>query len=112
MQQQISIQSQQINAGFNWSDYFSFRKMITLKVIQVVYAIVAVIITLGGIIALFSGSNSLSGQIPGGAFTIFLFIIFGNLIWRIWCELTIVFFRINSTLNNIEVNTKPGRRDE
>ncbi len=87
MQQQISIQSQQINTGFNWSDYFSFRKMITLKVIQVVYGIVAAIITLGGIIALFSGSNSLSGQIPGGGFTVFLFIIFGNLLWRIWCEL-------------------------
>ena len=111
MQQQISIQSQQINTGFNWSDYISFRKMITLKVIQVVYAIVAVIITVGGLIALFSGSNGLKGEVPGGAFTIFLFIIFGNILWRIWCELTIVFFRINSTLNNIDANTKPGRRD-
>lgn len=111
MQQQISIQSQQFNTGFNWADYFSFRKMITLKVIQVVYAIVAGLMTLVGIIALFSGSNGLSGRIPGGAFTVFLFIIFGNLIWRIWCELTIVFFRINSTLNNIDANTKPGIRD-
>ena len=92
MQQQISIQSQQFKKGFNWGDYFSFRKMITLKVIQVVYAIVAVVITLGGIVALFSGSNGLSEFIPGGGFSIFLFIIFGNLIWRIWCELTIVFF--------------------
>ncbi|HEY5369569.1 MAG TPA: DUF4282 domain-containing protein [Hanamia sp.] len=111
MQQQISIQSQQINKGFNWSDYISFRKMITLQVIQVVYAIVAGLITLGGIIVLFSGSNGLSGEIPGGGFTVFLFIIFGNLIWRIWCELTIVFFRINSTLNNIDANTKMERRD-
>lgn len=111
MHQQISIQSQQINTGFNWSDYFSFRKMITLKVIQVVYGIVAAIITLGGIIALFSGGSSLSEFLPGGRFTIFLFIIFGNLIWRMWCELTIVFFRMNNTLTNIDANTKPGRRD-
>ena len=60
MQQQISIQTQQFNKGFNWADYFSFRKMITLQVIQVVYGIVAVIITLGGLIALFSGGSSLS----------------------------------------------------
>ena len=111
MQQKISIQSQQINKGFNWGDYFSFRKMITLQVIQVVYAIVAVIITLGGIIALFSGGSSLSEFLPGGRFTIFLFIIFGNLMWRMWCELTIVFFRINNTLTNIDANTKAERKD-
>jgi hypothetical protein len=111
MQQQISIQSQQSNKGFNWADYFSFRKMITLQVIQVVYGIVAVIITLGGLIALFSGSNGLSAIVPGGGFTVFLFIIFGNLMWRMWCELTIVFFRINNTLNNIDANTKGERKD-
>lgn len=111
MQQQITIPSQEINNGFNWADYFSFRKMITLKVIQVVYAIVAGLITLGGIIALFSGSSGFSEFLPGGGFTIFLFIIFGNLLWRIWCELIIVFFRINNTLSNIEVNTKPEKRD-
>jgi succinate-acetate transporter protein len=111
MQQQISIQSQHINNSFSWGDYFSFRKMITLQVIQVVYAIVAVIITLGGIIALFSGGSSLSEFLPGGRFTVFLFIIFGNLLWRMWCELTIVFFRINNTLTNIDANTKVERRD-
>ena len=111
MQQQISIPSQQFNTGFNWADYFSFRKMITLQVIQIVYAIVAVIITLGGLIALFSGGSSLSEFLPGGRFTVFLFIIFGNLMWRMSCELTIVFFRMNNTLSNIDTNTKVESRE-
>ncbi|MEO6813022.1 MAG: DUF4282 domain-containing protein [Ginsengibacter sp.] len=106
MQQEITIQSQLINKGFNWSDFFSFRKMITLQVIQIVYFIVAGLITLGGLIALFSGGGAISQFIPGGAFMGLIFLIFGNILWRIWCELIIVFFRMNNTLSNIDANTK------
>ena len=102
MQQEITIQSQSINKGFSWSDYFSFRRMITLQVIQVVYFIVAGLITLGGLAALFSGDGMMAGLIPGGAFMGLIFLIFGNILWRIWCELIIVFFRINSTVTEIK----------
>jgi len=104
MQQQISIQSHSLNKGFSWSDFLSFRKMITLQVIQVVYVIVAILLTLGGLIAMFSGS--LSYVLPGGAFTGLILLIFGNILWRIWCELIIIFFRINTTLSSIDSNTK------
>lgn len=112
MQQQITIRSYTANKGFNWGDFFSFRKMITLQVIRIVYAVIAGLITLVGFTALFFGGGALSGLMPGGAFTGVIILVFGNILWRIGCELTIVFFRINSTLNNIDGNTKPGRRDE
>lgn len=110
MQQQITIRSYTANKGFNWGDFFSFRKMITLQVIRIVYAVVAVLITLVGFTALFFG-GALSGLMPGGAFTGVVILILGNILWRIWCELIIVFFRINSTLNNVDDNTKPEKRD-
>ena len=111
MQQQITIRSYTANKGFNWGDFFSFRKMITLQVIRIVYAVIAVLITLVGFTALFFGGGALSGLMPGGAFTGVVILVFGNILWRIWCELIIVFFRINSTLNNVDDNTKPGKRD-
>jgi hypothetical protein len=37
-----------------------------------------------------------------------IFLICGNILWRISCELIIVFFRINNTLSNIDANTKKG----
>ena len=102
MQQEITIQSQSINKGFSWGDYFSFRRMITLQVIQVVYFIVAGLITLGGLAALFSGDGMMAGLIPGGAFMGLILLIFANILWRMWCELIIVFFRINSTVSDIK----------
>ncbi len=107
MQQQITIRSYTANKGLNWGDFFSFRKMITLQVIKIVYAVVAGLITLGGFAALFSGGGALSGLMPGGAFTGVVILVFGNILWRIWCELIIVFFRINSTLNNIDEKLFP-----
>lgn len=111
MQQQISIRSYKTNRSFNWSEFFSFRKMITLQVIRIVYAIVAVMITLLGFATLFSAQGTLHLLKPGGAFTGFVILVLGNILWRIWCELIIVFFRINSTLNNVDENTKSGKKD-
>lgn len=113
MQQEITIQSQSVNNGFSWGDFFSFRKMITLKVIQIVYTIVAILITLGGITAIFSGDGPLSYFLPGGStFMGFMFLIFGNILWRIWCELIIVFFRINHTVSSIEANGNNRMQDK
>lgn len=106
MQQQIFIQTDSSNnKGFSWSEFFSFRRMITLQVIQIIYFIIAGLITLGGIITLFSG-DSFTGFMPGGFFMGMAILIFGNILWRIWCELIIVFFRINNTLSDIDNHTK------
>ena len=109
------------NPGFNWRDFLSFRTMITLQIIQIVYAVVAVLITLASLATMFGGGHSRGGFEDfggGGGFSPFsllggggflgglIMLIVGNVAWRIWCELIIIFFRINKTLNNIEVNTK------
>ncbi|MDO6429201.1 DUF4282 domain-containing protein [Flavitalea sp. BT771] len=108
------------NPGFNWRDFLSFRTMITLQIIQIVYVVVAVLITLASLAAMFSGSRSRGGfeEFGGGGLSPFsllggggfigglIMLIVGNVAWRIWCELIIIFFRINKTLNNIEINTR------
>ena len=90
--------------GFNWSDFLSFKMMITLKIIQIVYVIIAALITIGGLISMFTGGDN--SMLPGGPLYGILIIVFGNILWRIWCELIIVFFRMNKTLSNIDEKTK------
>ena len=108
MQQQISIRSYTPKKSFNWSDFISFRKMITLPVIRIVYAVVAGLITILGFTVIFSSQGALSEFIPGGRIAGIAILAFGNIIWRICCELIIVFFQINSKLKNVDDNTKRG----
>ena len=119
MEQSNIAHAPQPSSGFNLRDFLSFRTMITLQIIQIVYAVVAILITLASLAAMFGGHSSggfgeygggglsplglLSG---GGFFGGLIMLIVGNVGWRIWCELIIIFFRINKTLNNIEINTK------
>ncbi|MEO8403777.1 MAG: DUF4282 domain-containing protein [Chitinophagaceae bacterium] len=101
------------STGFNWSDFFSFRKMIALQIMQILYVIVAVLITIAGLMMLFKGGGSSrgyrdygDGPFAGGTLMGLLILIFGNVFWRLWCEFMIVLFRINKTLTNIDENTK------
>lgn len=87
---------------FNWADYFSFKAMISLGIIQVIYIIGAIFMTIAGLVWLFTGLGlGITGHFLG-----LLLLTVGNIIWRVWCELLIIFFRINQTLNNIEYNTR------
>lgn len=107
-------QDSQKASGFNWKDFLSFKTMITLKVIQILYVVVAIIITLSGLGMMFAGGRSsgfggyggYSSFMPGGFMSGFVMIIFGNLVWRIWCELIIVFFRMNKSLDNIDAKNR------
>jgi len=89
--------------------------MITLQIIQIVYIVVAILITIMALAAMFGGGRGgdFSGPIGpmsmltgGGFIGGLIFLVVGNVAWRMWCELIIVFFRINKTLNNIEINGK------
>ena len=100
-------------SGFNWKDFLSFKTMITLQIIQIVYVVVAILITIGGLAAMFGGGGGYGGYGAGipffpvsGFFGGLIILIVGNIGWRMWCELIIVFFRMNKTLNNVEINTK------
>ena len=101
---------------FNFSDFIQFKRMITLQVIPILYAVVAIIITLASLAMMFSG-GSRSGYgdgygggafsfMPGGFIGGLLFLILGNIFWRMWCEFILVLFRINRNIQDVERNTR------
>jgi hypothetical protein len=100
----------------DFNDFLSFRKMIALNIIQVVYAIIAVVITLKGASMLFSENENRYGYgysnsiFPSGPGAGIMLLTFGNVFWRLWCEFIIVLFRINQSLSNIDNNT--GRKPQ
>ena len=106
--EQVSNQHTTGLQSFSWKDFFSFRRMIALQLIQVIYIIVAILITISALAIMFKGESSYYDRsvLPGGFFSGFLLLIFGNVFWRLWCEFMIVIFRINSTLNNIDETTR------
>lgn len=86
--------------GFSLGDFLSFRYMITPPLVQVIYVLVTVIITIAGLVTMVSDTPG-SGPLPG-----LLIIIFGNLVWRVYMELVMLFFRINDGVQGIERNTR------
>ena len=86
--------------GFSLGDFLSFRYMITPPLVQVIYVLVALIITVVGIFTMVSNAPG-GGPLPGLAI-----IIFGNLLWRVYMELVMLFFRINEGIQGIERNTR------
>jgi hypothetical protein len=81
----------------NWSDFFSFRQMVTPVIIQVLFWLGVAVSVVAGLFAL--------GESPLGGL---LLIVLGPLVVRIYCELLIVLFRIHDSLRAVERNTAPG----
>lgn len=76
--------------------FFTFQFMISSMLIEIVYAFGAIGITVGCVI-LMTKKQLLLGIV---------FIIVGNLIWRLVCETAIIFFRINEQLGMINQELK------
>jgi len=82
----------------NVKDYLSFKRMITPKLVNVFFwvgTIISVVIGLGLFIVSLVSIHS-QGILIG-----FLTMLLGPLVIRIYCELMVVFFRINETLTDI-----------
>ena len=82
----------------NVKDYLSFKRMITPKLVNVFFwvgTIISVVIGLGLFIVSLASIHS-QGILIG-----FLTMLLGPLVIRIYCELMVVFFRINETLTDI-----------
>lgn len=88
------------------SDYLAFKKMITPLIVQVIFWIGVVLAVFGGLFFVMN-DQALQGL---------LMIIFGPIIWRVYCEMLIVLFSISDTLTDIKndarrrasVGTPPG----
>jgi len=91
----------------NWKSFFSFERMVTPVIIKVLFWIGMIASIITGLVIFFGGiisgiSNSEFGTIVGAFFGGPLAMILGILVARIYCELLILFFRINETLTDIK----------
>ena len=85
--------------GFN--DFIKFRKMITPAIIQVLFWVLTGLTVLGGLITMGASFT----RFGGGAGTFFgglLTLVLGPIAVRIYCEILILFFRMNETLTEIK----------
>ena len=89
-------------SDFTWSDFLTFRTMIAVPVIMVLFWVGVVWCLIAGLGMMFSG-HGMSGVCVGLAT-----IVFGPFIVRLQCEFLIVVFRINETTTEI-LHTLRGR---
>lgn len=82
-------------------DFLAFRTMLTPILIQIIFWVGAVICVLLGLMFIVSGATAQYGGGPN-VFKGLLILILGPLAVRIYCEILIVFFRINETLTEIK----------
>jgi hypothetical protein len=80
------------------SDFLSFRKMITPIIIQILFWLGVIIAIIFGIVSIVYGV--VRSDIPTLLYGL-LVLILGPLVVRIYCEILILFFRINETLTEI-----------
>jgi uncharacterized membrane protein len=77
----------------DFAEFMSFRKMMTPILIQILFWIGVVFSIIGGIVMIVAGASTYRGgpvMVLAGLFYLFL----GPIWVRVWCELLIVFFRI------------------
>jgi len=82
------------------SDFFSFRRMITPAIIQVIFWIGLIAIA-GASLALLIAGDEAWTRVMG-----IVYLIIGPILWRVWCEIMILLFRISETLTDIKNNTQ------
>ena len=81
------------------SDFWAFRTMVTPVIIQVLFWVGVLICLIAGLVMIVMGI-----KLPGDQMVLkgVLLVILGPLGVRVYCEILIVFFRINETLTEIK----------
>jgi hypothetical protein len=82
-------------------DFLKFRKMITPLIIQVLFWVGVAASVIGALVTMAMSF----GRYGGGAGTFLgglLMLVLGPIVVRIYCELLILFFQMNETLNEIK----------
>ena len=92
------------------SDFFSFRTMITVSWVKFNYVLGGILVGLLGLWFAFMGVAEGDGV---EIFRGLCVVLIGNLVWRLFCEAWIVFFRIHEALVSIDKKLeKPRPEDE
>ncbi|MDK2980746.1 MAG: hypothetical protein PWQ55_1093 [Chloroflexota bacterium] len=84
-------------------DFLKFRKMITPAIIQVLFWVGVAVSVIGSLATMAMSFGRYGGGIGtflGGL----LMLVLGPVVVRIYCELLILFFRMNETLTEIKDN--------
>ena len=81
------------------SDFWAFRTMVTPVIIQVLFWVGVMVCIIAGLVMIVMGI-----KLPGEQMVLkgVLLAILGPLGVRVYCEILIVFFRINETLTEIK----------
>jgi hypothetical protein len=80
-------------------DFWAFRTMVTPLIIQIIFWVGSIVCIAVGLYLIFLADEyTFSRHVFKGV----LLIIFGPLAVRIYCEILIIFFRINETLTEIK----------
>ena len=82
-------------------DFFKFRKMITPAIIQVIFWVGVVICVIAGLVTMGASFSSYSGGV-GVFLSGLLMVVLGPIAVRIYCEIIILFFRMNENLSDIK----------
>lgn len=88
--------------GGKMDDFLKFRKMITPVIIQVLFYVLAGLTALGGLGMMIASPFQRYGGGVGLFFSGLVTLVLGPVIVRIYCELLILFFRMNETLTEIK----------
>jgi phage FluMu protein Com len=101
---------QRKSSGGTLGEYLRFDRMITPVVIQVLFWFGVLVSFVMGGLNLFDRVPRLLRdrdvyQLPAALVVCFFCFIVGPVLWRIYCEVLIVLFRIHSSLKRIEENT-------
>ena len=87
-------------------DYLSFRKFITPAAIQVIFWIGVVGIVISTLVGMFGGSTVWPGAGVAGGFVDSLVLGIAFLfLWRVYCELIILWFKLYDEISGIRQNT-------
>lgn len=85
-------------------EYLSFRKMITPVIIKVLFWVGVAGSVIAGLVTIASSFQARGLGVLAGFFGGLLVMVLGTVIWRVYCELLILFFRMNETLTEIRDN--------
>jgi hypothetical protein len=80
-------------------DFLAFRTMVTPVIIQILFWVGVIVCIISGLVMIVMGVKTLGGRLMLKGV---LLALLGPLGVRVYCEILIIFFRINETLTEIK----------
>ena len=97
-QSDLSISPKPPQDSSNFQSFLNFDYMITPTIMKIIYIVGSVVIAIGALVGLFSGYTFAAViSIFGGAFALVIF--------RVLCEINMLFFKMHADIKKIQSNT-------